>query len=106
MKWYKFLSFNFLLFVLMGCASIGSPDGGAYDEDPPKLDTRLSPNDQVHFDKQKFSIYFDEYIKLENPNEKVIVSPPQSEMPSIRAEGKRIRVELFDKLLARQVLDI
>ncbi|MCQ2223431.1 MAG: Ig-like domain-containing protein [Bacteroidaceae bacterium] len=99
MKWYKFLSFNFLLFVLMGCASIGSPDGGAYDEDPPKLDTRLSPNDQVHFDKQKFSIYFDEYIKLENPNEKVIVSPPQSEMPSIRAEGKRIRVELFDKLL-------
>ncbi len=88
-----------MLFVLVACASIGSPDGGPYDEDPPKLDVRLSPNNQTNFNKKKFSIWFDEYIKLENASEKVIVSPPQAEMPNIRAEGKRVRVDLFDDLL-------
>lgn len=99
MKWYRFFIFNFLLVILVGCASIGSPDGGAYDEEPPRLDVRQSPNNQTGFAKQKFSIWFDEFIKLDNPNEKVIVSPPQADVPNIRADGKRIQVELFDKLL-------
>ena len=77
---------------------MGTPDGGPYDETPPVLDVVQSPNNQTSFDKKKFNIWFDEFIKLDNPNEKVIVSPPQTEMPNIRADGKRIRVELFDDL--------
>ena len=99
MKWYRFLLFCFVVLAMAACASIGAPDGGAYDEEPPKLMTNLSPNNQTNFNKKKFSIWFDEYIKLENANEKVIVSPPQTEVPNIRAEGKRVRVDLFDDLL-------
>ena len=47
---------------------------------------------------KKVSIYFDEFIKLDNPSEKVIVSPPQLEAPEIKAAGKKITVSLVDSL--------
>ena len=47
---------------------------------------------------KKVNIYFNEFIKLENASEKVVVSPPQIEAPEIKATGKRITVSLQDKL--------
>ena len=47
---------------------------------------------------QKITILFDEFIKLEDPTQNVIVSPPQLEMPEIQAKGKKIVVELKDSL--------
>ena len=46
----------------------------------------------------KINIYFDEYIKLADATQNVIVSPPQLEMPEIQAKGKKIVVELKDTL--------
>ena len=57
-------------------------------------------------DKKKISIAFDEYIKLENASEKVIVSPPQIEAPNIRADGKRVRIDLYDSLQANTTYTI
>ncbi|MBP5770583.1 MAG: Ig-like domain-containing protein [Bacteroidaceae bacterium] len=96
-----FLIFYFLFFILLlsACASIGSPDGGPYDETPPKVLYAMPANQAVNADKQKMSIFFDEYIKIENASEKVVVSPPQKEMPNVRAVGKHISIELFDTLL-------
>lgn len=47
---------------------------------------------------QKISIFFDEFIQIENATEKVVVSPPQLETPEIVASGKRIKIELLDSL--------
>lgn len=47
---------------------------------------------------RKISIFFDEFIQIENATEKVVVSPPQLETPEIVASGKRIRIELLDSL--------
>jgi len=80
------------------CANIGSPDGGPYDERPPQVLSSSPDNQAINSDKKKISILFDEYIKIENANEKVVVSPPQAEMPNIRAVGKSVRIELFDTL--------
>ena len=91
----------YLIFVcglISACASIGQPDGGAYDETPPQVLAATPANQAVNADKKKISIQFDEYIKIENASEKVVVSPPQQEMPNVRAVGKRIRIELFDTL--------
>ncbi len=88
-----------MLCLVVSCASMGSPDGGRYDDEPPKVLYATPENRSVKADKKKISIWFDEYIKLENPNEKVTVSPPQAEAPNIRADGKRIRVDLYDDLL-------
>lgn len=52
----------------------------------------------VNVKSKKVSIYFDEFIKLDNASEKVVVSPPQLETPEIKASGKKIQVSLIDTL--------
>jgi len=95
------LSIFYLLFFIIfvcACASLGNPDGGPYDETPPKVIQATPANQATNSDKKKISILFDEYVKIENASEKVVVSPPQEEMANVRADGKRIKIELFDTL--------
>ncbi len=92
--------------LLSGCARMGQPDGGWYDETPPKI-VSTSPQDlSVQVTSKKIHINFDEYIKLDNPSEKIVVSPPQIEMPEIKGQGKRIVVELKDSLQANTTYTI
>ena len=84
--------------VVVGCARMGSPDGGWYDDDPPVVIGSNPVDQSTNVSAKKISIYFDEYIKLEDATNKVIVSPPQLEVPEIKATGKRIVVELQDTL--------
>lgn len=87
-----------VLLLMAACASIGSPDGGPYDEMPPKL-VSSTPGERATNNKiKKIELLFDEYVKLENASEKVIISPPQLEQPDIKAEGRKVIVELFDTL--------
>ena len=82
----------------IACASIGNPDGGRYDEEPPVVVQCFPKDRSVKNDKKKLSILFNEYVKLENANDKVVVSPPQIEAANVRADGKRIKIDLFDDL--------
>lgn len=84
--------------LMVSCASPGTPDGGRYDEEPPYLVRATPALGSVGASTRKVRLYFNEYIKLENPNEKVTISPPQQEMPVIMAEGKHIRIDLKDSL--------
>ena len=90
--------FSFIFLLLTSCARMGSPDGGWYDDTPPHV-VDSSPEDKgVNVTAKKVVINFSEYIKLEDAQSKVIVSPPQIEMPEIKATGKKIIVELKDSL--------
>ena len=86
--------------LLAACASIGSPDGGEYDETPPKVVACQPANLSTDNQSKRVTLSFDEFIVLENASEKVVVSPPQKEMPEIRTSGKRIHITLFDTLKA------
>ena len=77
---------------------MGSPDGGWYDETPPKVVSTSPKEGSVHVTDKKIYIQFDEFIKIDNPTEKVVISPPQIESPEIKSQGKRIMVELKDSL--------
>ena len=81
-----------------GCARMGSPDGGWYDDDPPVVLGSTPVDKATGVKSKKVTIYFDEYIKLADPTQNVTVSPPQIEMPEIAAKGKKIVVELKDTL--------
>ena len=88
------------LLVLASCARMGSPDGGWYDDTPPRVVSSSPANQGVNVKAKKITINFSEYIKLDDPQNKVVISPPQLEMPEIKAAGDRIIVELKDSLKA------
>lgn len=84
--------------LFTACARMGQPDGGWYDEEPPHIVGTSPAEMSTGVKGNKITIYFDEYIKLDNPSENVVVSPPQQEQPEIKGQGKRITVELLDTL--------
>lgn len=84
--------------IIVGCARMGQPDGGWFDDDPPQVIGALPEDKATNVSSKKVTILFDEFIKLEDANNKVIVSPPQLEQPEIKAAGKKIIVELMDTL--------
>lgn len=84
--------------VVSSCAKMGNPDGGWYDETPPQV-IGAEPEDKgINVNFRKIKILFNEFIKIENATDNVIVSPPQLEQPEIKAAGKRILIELKDSL--------
>lgn len=84
--------------ALYSCASIGRPDGGPIDETPPRFIGSTPPPGAVNSTRRKIVLRFDEFIKLEKPGEKIVISPPQLQQPEIKAAGKEIRVNLLDTL--------
>lgn len=92
--------------IFLGCAKMGQPDGGWYDETPPQVIAESPAAGATDVNSKKVTIYFDEFIKLENATEKVVVSPPQLEAPEIKSGGKKIEVKLQDSLKANTTYTI
>lgn len=94
------------LLLTAACASIGNPDGGRFDETPPRVVGSSPVDGAVNVSKRKVQILFDEYIKLEKASEKVVISPPQIEPANVRADGKRVKVDFYDSLRANTTYTI
>lgn len=94
----KVLAVVTVIAALYSCASIGRPDGGPLDETPPRFIGSTPAAGALNNTKTKVSLSFDEFIKLEKANEKVVISPPQVQQPEIKASGKKISVNLLDSL--------
>lgn len=94
---------NILLFasilIVAACASMGTPDGGPYDEEPPVLMEAKPAIGATDVKSGKITLDFDENIKLVNAFENVVISPPQQQMPEIKSSGKRVTVEIADTLI-------
>ena len=100
----RILSFAFLFFcitALWQCAQRGAPSGGPKDIAPPVLLKTEPENFSTNFDSKKIRLYFDEYIKLEDVQNQLIVSPPLKNIPEIKPLGgasKFIEITLKDTL--------
>ena len=86
------------MMMIAGCARMGQPDGGWYDDRPPQIIATTPADNGTGVKEKKVVICFDEYIKVEDATNNVVVSPPQLEMPEIKGAGKKIVVELKDSL--------
>lgn len=84
--------------LIAACASIGSPDGGPYDETPPRFLGSTPKPYALGVKEKRITLNFDEFIKIEKAAEKVVISPPQLIQPIIKTNGKSIIVELDDSL--------
>lgn len=94
------------LIVVAGCARMGTPDGGWYDETPPRVIGTSPADGSTNVKDRRFVIRFNEYIQLDNPTEHVVVSPYQEEAPDIRNLGKHLVIKLNDSLKANTTYTI
>lgn len=92
--------------LLYSCASIGRPTGGDKDIDPPVFTGSNPAPNSTNVKNQSIVLHFNEYIVLKDQSTKVVVSPAQKENPSIRANGKRINIELRDTLIPNTTYSI
>ena len=65
-----------LIFISISCAKRGTPEGGPIDEAPPEVIKTVPENNSVFFNDKRIRIFFNEYIKLEDLNSQLVVSPP------------------------------
>ncbi len=84
----------------MNCAKRGSPTGGPKDSIPPVFIKSDPSNYTTNFDGDQIRIYFDEYIKLEDYQKQLIVSPPlkSSNISPQGSAAKYINIAINDTL--------
>lgn len=91
-----------LLLLLSACAAQGVLTGGAKDEVPPKVIIEKStPNKLLNFKGRTFYLEFDEYVKVDDIFNQVIVSPPLVYNPKIELRGKKLIFEFNEKEVLR-----
>lgn len=96
---YRILTLLSSLILLYACANIATPTGGLYDVDPPEVVNASPDFNTLNNSKKKIEILFNENVKIEKPMDKVIIAPPQKKFPVIKAQGRKVIVELEDELL-------
>ena len=94
----KLLTGIITILALAGCARMGQPDGGWFDDTPPRVLAEQPRDKSTNVSSQHINIFFNEFIKIDNPSEKVVISPPQIEPPDIKGAGKRISINIKDSL--------
>lgn len=92
--------------MLVACASMGTPDGGPYDEEPPRFLGGVPAPYATGVKDGRVVLEFDENIRLDNAFEKVVISPPQINQPQIKYSGHRVTVQLEDTLLPNTTYSI
>lgn len=85
--------------VLAGCANKGiGPQGGPKDSIPPVILKETPMNGTLRFQGDEIVLQFNEYIQLDDAQNKVLVSPPMPSAPIVKAVGKKVLVTFQDTL--------
>lgn len=97
MKFAKSYTFFFAV-LLSACAQLGTPIGGPKDELAPEIVSTMPANQSVNFVGKRVDITFDEYIKLNNLKQQLLISPPMKEQPEVSQSGKTISLRWKEDL--------
>ena len=89
------------LIIIQSCARQGRPEGGEKDITAPIFIIAEPGHESLHFNANKIRITFNEFIKLKNINEQLVISPPMEYQPEISPIGtasKTISIKILDTL--------
>ena len=88
--------------VIFGCAKRGNPSGGPIDSIPPVLVNASPKLNSINFDSDENRLTFDEWIKLENIQDQLIISPPidksSYEITPLSGVTKKVFLRFLDSL--------
>ncbi len=87
--------------ALWQCAKRGTPTGGPKDEKGPVLLRAEPENFTTGFNGGKIRLYFDEYVRLQDVQNQLIISPPLKHQPLITPQGgtaKYVQITIKDTL--------
>lgn len=93
---FKYIFSLVFIILISSCAQRGRPDGGPVDKDPPKVVSSNPENYSTNFNKKEIIINFNEYVKLDNPRQQIIFSPPIEPRPTIYPLGPASRYVRMD----------
>jgi hypothetical protein len=101
MNWKIFIRF-FLFAVafnmINSCAKMSTPSGGKKDIKPPVLMSTMPEKGAKNFKEEEIICTFNEYVVLDNINDKFMVSPPMKIKPRIYIKGKSVITEFAEDL--------
>lgn len=98
---YKPLYVILVCLLLANCANRGRPSGGEKDIKPPVIVRSDPKNFSTNFKGTEITIVFNEYIKINNLQKQLIISPPMDPAPEIYPQGaasKFITIKIKDTL--------
>ncbi|MDE5683511.1 MAG: Ig-like domain-containing protein [Muribaculaceae bacterium] len=102
----RLLAWGAISSLLAACASMGRPEGGARDENPPVFVRSDPAPGAVNTTPKRINVIFDENIQLEDAFSKVVVSPAQKTPPTISSNGRRLTVDFRDTLMSNTTYTI
>lgn len=91
--------FVFLVVLIEGCATQGSPSGGPKDETPPVVVDADPGFFAINFDSDEIEIDFNELVVLKDMRTQLIISPPLETQPIIKPAGtprKTLSIDLSE----------
>ena len=95
---YFLFTFTAML-ILWQCASIQSPSGGEKDLEAPVVVKSFPEQEETNTTPRVVKIEFDEYVKLNNLQKELLISPPLSKQPVMELKGKKLQLELEEEEL-------
>lgn len=81
-----------------GCAQIMAPTGGTKDTLPPKLINANPTLNKTNFTGNRISLYFDEFVQVQDVQQNLLVSPSPKLNPYIDSKLKSVTIRLRDTL--------
>jgi hypothetical protein len=86
------------LILMVSCAQVVRPTGGPTDNKAPQVLKYLPEDKSLAFKGKSFSILFDEFIVVKDPNKQWIISPPLRNLPEYKIKGKMLTISFDDTL--------
>ena len=100
--WLCRLFLVLILFSMVQCANRGNPSGGPEDKTPPVLLKASPDNFTTDFSGNTITLTFDEFIKLNDIQKQLVISPPLKYKPLITPQSgasREIEIKIKDTLL-------
>ena len=101
-SWMRYSLYIMAILLAASCARRSSPSGGEKDSIPPVLIASNPKINSVNFNSDEIRLTFDEWVKLDNLDQQLIISPPlekkKYEVKPLGGITKKIFVNFLDSL--------